>query len=364
VPAAARGVAPVPQPAYLIVRQEVMADGTVQYLSSVLTAGAKATVITDTKKVEQQKLDRHLRMIESQQFNLQALDSFGEQLANLILAERVMSVLPGMRNLHLVIVHDAPSSRIPWETLRIDGWFPAANGGLSRRYVAENLSVAKWLEQRQKSPILNLLLVVNPTMDLTGAEREGERIRELFGTHPSVKIDELNGAAATRPALLAKIKSGDYDVIHYAGHAFFNAANPASSGILCHGKQVLSGADLASIGNLPSLVFFNACEAGRIRRGPDIRKKDLGVEKRLDRTVGLAEAFLRGGVANYLGTYWPVGDEAAECFAETFYSELLNKKPIGAALLAGRNKVRNDTKSVDWADYIHYGSYDFVLKQG
>jgi CHAT domain-containing protein/pimeloyl-ACP methyl ester carboxylesterase len=364
VAAAPRGVAPGAQPAYLIIRQEVMTDGTVQYLSSVLTAGAKATVITDTKKVDQDKLDRHLRMIESQQFNLQALETFGETLANLVLAERVISVLPGMRNLHLVIVHDAPSSRIPWETVKIGAWFPAVNGGLSRRYVAENLSVAKWLEQRQKSPILNLLLVVNPTLDLAGAEREGKRIRELFDTHPSVKIDELNGAAATRPALLAKIKSGDYDVIHYAGHAFFNAANPASSGILCHGKQVLSGTDLASIGNLPSLVFFNACEAGRIRRGPDSRKKELDVEKRLDRSVGLAEAFLRGGVANYLGTYWPVGDEAAECFAEIFYTELLNKKPIGEALLAGRNKVRNDTKSVDWADYIHYGSYDFLLKQG
>jgi CHAT domain-containing protein len=245
--------------------------------------------------------------------------------------------------------------------MRIDGWFPAANGGLSRRYVADNLSVAKWLEQRQKSPVLNLLLVVNPTLDLPGADREGKRIRELFGAHPSVKIDEIHGANATRPALLAKIKSGDYDVIHYAGHAFFNALNPASSGILCHGKQVLSGADLASIGNLPSLVFFNACEAGRIRRAG--RNDDLDIDNRLNRTVGLAEAFLRGGVANYVGTYWPVGDDAAECFADTFYSELLNKKTIGEALLAGRNKVRNVTKSVDWADYIHYGSYDFVLKQ-
>ncbi|HEX2229936.1 MAG TPA: CHAT domain-containing protein, partial [Candidatus Binatia bacterium] len=364
MPAVARGFQPGGQPAYLIVRQEVMTDGTVQYLSSVLTAGAKATVITDTKKVDREKLDRHLRLIESQQFNLQALDAFGRELANLILAERVMSVLPSLRSLHLVIVHDAPSSRIPWETIKVDNWFPAANGGLSRRYVAENLSVAKWLEQRQKSPILNLLLVVNPTMDLPGAEREGKRIRELFVSHPSVRIDELNGAAATRPALLAKIKSGDYDVIHYAGHAFFNAANPASSGILCYGKQVLSGTDLASIGNLPSLVFFNACEAGRIRRGSDSRNKDLNVEKRLDRTVGLAEAFLRGGVANYLGTYWPVGDEAAECFAEVFYTELLNKRSIGEALLAGRNNVRTVAKSVDWADYIHYGSYDFLLKQG
>src|SRR5262245_2447502 len=269
-----------------------------------------------------------------------------------------------MRDLHLVIVHDAPSSRIPWETIRIGDWVPAANGGLSRRYVAENLSVAKWLEQRQKTPILNLLLVVNPTMDLDGAEAEGDRIQELFKTHPSVKIDELRGPAATRPALLAKIKSGNYDVIHYAGHAFFDPWNPASSGIRCHGKQVLSGADLASIGNLPSLVFFNACEAGRVRGVRKDRKEELRVDEQLDRTVGLAEAFLRGGVANYLGTYWPVADDAAKGFAETFYDELLNKKTIGDALLKGRSKVRNEIKSVDWADYIHYGSYDFVLKQG
>lgn len=364
MPAVARGGMPSRQPAYLIVRQEEMTDGTVQYLSSLLTAGAKAAVITDTKKVEKQKLDQHLSTIESRQFNLQALDVFGNGLAKLVLADRVISVLPTMKDLHLVIVHDAPSSRIPWETIRIGDWVPAANGGLSRRYVAENLSVAKWLEQRRKTPILNLLLVVNPTMDLEGAEREGERVRELFKTHPSVKIDELQGPAATRPALLAKIKSGNYDVIHYAGHAFFDARNPASSGILCHGRQILSGADLASIGNLPSLVFFNACEAGRVRGSRDNRKKKLNVGEQLDRTIGLAEAFLRGGVANYLGTYWPVGDESAKEFAETFYIELLNKKTIGDALLKSRDKVWKEVKSVDWADYIHYGSYDFVLKQG
>ena len=125
----------------------------------------------------------------------------------------------------------------------------------------------------------------------------------------------------------------------------------------------MRGADLASIGNLPSLVFFNACEAGRGRGKPDNRKKELTIDEQLERSIGLAEAFLRGGVANYLGTYWPVGDESAKGFAETFYGELLNKKTIGDALLQGRIKVRNEIKSVDWADYIHYGSYDFVLKQ-
>jgi CHAT domain-containing protein len=176
-----------------------------------------------------------------------------------------------------------------------------------------------------------------------------------------VKLDEVQGERATKAALLQKFQSGQYDVIHYAGHAFFDEANPARSGLLCHGREVLSGADLATIGNLPSLVFFNACEAGRIRgvrRGPGLR-----VERRIERSVGFAEAFMRGGVANFVGTYWPVGDAAASRFADVFYSAILGGKTLGAAITEGRLTVRDRVKSVDWADYIHYGDHDFMVKE-
>jgi hypothetical protein len=36
---------------------------------------------------------------------------------------------------------------------------------------------------------------------------------------------------------------------------------------------------------------------------------------------------------------------------------------VGAALRAGRGKVLQEIKSVDWADYLLYGSPDFQLKQ-
>ena len=68
-----------------------------------------------------------------------------------------------------------------------------------------------------------------------------------------------------------------------------------------------------------------------------------------------------GGAANYLGTYWPVGDTPAKAFAETFYMQLIAGKTIGDALLAGRNKVR-EVPSVDWSDYIMYGNYEFRLR--
>jgi len=73
------------------------------------------------------------------------------------------------------------------------------------------------------------------------------------------KLSEMVLATEIRAVLpKRKDRSGKYDVIHYAGHAYFDAHLPSRSGILCHGREVLSGAELAGLGNLPGLVFFNA----------------------------------------------------------------------------------------------------------
>jgi len=350
-----------PDPVYLMVRQEGQENGTMTFRSSILTAGPKATVISGQTRVHNTELVQLLGQIESTGFTFQKLPSFGAKLAKLLLAGEVIKVLQTVSDRHLIVVHDAGASRIPWETLCVSGQFPASTAGLSRQYLADNLSVAKWLEERRQHAVLNLLLIVNPTGDLSGAEEEGKRIRELLGSNPSVKIVERHGRDATRINLLADFRSGQYDIIHYAGHAFFDAVSPERSGILCHNRQVLSGADLVGLGNLPSLVFFNACEAGRIRRGTEKKKTSLAIPKRVERTVSLAEAFLRGGVANYLGTFWPVGDEAAEKFALSFYTELLQGQSIGQALQKGRGAVQ-ELQSVDWADYIHYGNPYFSVK--
>lgn len=361
VAAAVRAAPRGPVHAYLIVAQQRESEQTVEFRSSVLTTGAKATVVTGVKAFRRQDLDKHLRLLE-QNLTLAALDTFGSQLGKLVLADEVTAVLPTLRQNHLIVVHDGPASRVPWETMRVNDWSPAAEAGLSRKYLAENLSIAKWLEQRRFGTVLDLLLVVNPTEDLAGAEEEGGRIRELFGGHPAVSVQQLRGPEAKKGVLLDALRSGQFDVVHYAGHAFFDAQNPARSGLLCFGQEVLSGAELAGVGNLPALMFFNACEAARVRRGAGQPARELRVAERVEETVGLAEALLRGGVANYVGTYWPVGDAPAKRFAETFYTDLLHGESIGGALQKGREALRA-MKSIDWADYVHYGSFDFVLKR-
>ena len=348
-------------PLYLLVRHEDGRDGETEFVSSVLTAGGKATVLINRTVVPKDALSRELARLEPAKLSFDAVEKAGQALGKLVLGEDFARVLSQMKGRHLVVVHDAIASRIPWETLNLNAWQPALDCGLSRRYLAENLSIAKWLEERRHDTTLNILLVVNPTGDLNGAVKEGARVRELFAAHPSVKITERRESQATKSVLLDDFRSGQYDVLHYAGHAGFDRAQPSRSGILCHGGAVLSGADLASLGKLPSLIFFNACESGRVRKaGPTPKSKRL--DKRIAENVGLAEAFLRGGAANYIGTYWPVGDDSAKSFAETFYTEVMGGSTLGAALLAGRKELQRQ-RFADWADYVLYGSSDFALKQ-
>jgi CHAT domain-containing protein len=179
-----------------------------------------------------------------------------------------------------------------------------------------------------------------------------------------VRLTRIEGRQATRARLKGEFTSGKYDILHYAGHAYFDPERVQRSGILC-ADGPLMGAELADLGTLPSLVFFNACESARVRKR--VRRESAHVTRnlreRIERSAGLAEAFLRGGVANYIGSYWPVGDASAMQFAATFYGALLEGDMLGEALNQGRGAV-DKLRSVDWADYIFYGSIDFRIKQG
>jgi len=249
---------------------------------------------------------------------------------------------------------------VPWETLCLGKWFRAAEAGLSRRYAAEQLDAAKFSAAGRERRELSVLLVADPTGDLPGARRERDRILDLLGDEPDARIVVVEGRAATRARLRAEFASGAYDALHYAGHAFFDVEDPARSGIRCS-DAVLSGADLHALAQLPALVVFNACETGRIRHESGAARRNSAARRLRRERAGLAEVFLRNGVANYVGTWWPVADPSAFAFAEALYARLLRGEQIGKAVVAGRAAVRR-RGSVDWAAYMHYGDPRFCLK--
>jgi hypothetical protein len=343
-------------PLYLMVRVENQNARTLSIRSSILPPTSKAAILSDVQSVPGDKLEQLLKQMDSNHFTFQNLPKFGATLAELVLPDSIRTVLPTFREHHVVIVHDRESARLPWETLRFEkeDWTPAIQNGMSHRYLADNLSVAKFLEARREDDTLQILLIIDPTETLAGAIVERDNMLKLE-KHRGVRIDKIEGGKeGTRQAIIKAISSGKYDVIHYAGHAQFDPKNPSRSGILCANDEVLSGADLSRLSQLPNLAFFNACESARLRRAT--------VTKVKEKMVHFAEAFLRGGVANFVGTYWPVGDTAAEKFDQAFYDAVMRGACLSDVMLEARQAIFA-SRFIDWADYIHYGDYRFQVKR-
>lgn len=370
----ARGPRPaaIPQLAHLLVERIAATSDTETWRAAVLTAGAPAAVISESMPFARSALDALLAELDDERFTAARVTRIGARLAKLTLHPNVHAALALTRAHPLIVVNDAASSRMPWEMLTLGDWSPAIRAGLSRRFAASDLSVARFSEGRRADRLLTVLLVVNPTEDLPGAAREGERIRDLFRSLPDARLTLIEGRAATRARVLAEFESGDYDVVHYAGHAAFDPRAPQSSGLTVS-DGAITGADLGSLAQLPALVFFNACESARVRggrrgvsgarRGEGARSARASRATALAAGASVAEAWLRAGIANFIGTYWPVSDAAAETCADRFYAALLAGRAIGTALLEARHAVRAQG-SPDWADYLHYGDPLFELKAG
>ena len=182
------------------------------------------------------------------------------------------------------------------------------------------------------------------------------RIAKILAAARGVRVTEIAGEAATLARVTAEFESGRHDVIHYAGHARFDAQNPGESGLVLSDGE-LTGAGLAALGRLPPLIVFNACESARLRRG------SAGSSQRaqtITKNLSLAETLLRAGLAHYVGTHWAVDDASASAFASVFYKEVL-RGSIGTALVKARRAI-HARRSPDWADYIHYGDSEFRLK--
>jgi hypothetical protein len=365
----------VPGTAHLIVATDSRQGGQETWRASLLTGGTSAAIFSQSQEVAGSALDELDREFLDPSLTTARVRALGARLASLTLHPALLRALLASRGQALSVVHDAAGSRVPWETLNLRGWTPALEHGLSRRYATADLVPARFDSERRQQRELTVLVITNPTEDLPGADEEGARIVAILGGARRVHLTEVAREAATLARITAEFESGRHDVIHFAGHAFFDAQRPGESGLVLADGE-LTGAHLAALGRLPPLVVFNACESARVRRTRSrsdqgkrsavsrAKSKSTELARRRSRSMranlSLAETLLRAGVAHYIGTHWPVEDVAATAFSDAFYRELL-RDSIGGALVKARRAV-HARRSPDWADYVHYGDAEFRLK--
>lgn len=354
-------LAGVPEPAYLLVRTETdaKADRAQLWKFALLGPSNRAAVREGTLSTTKTRIKEMLALVAGDRSpDADEVKTLGGKIADELLPKEIREELRDISHLPLVVLHDAEASKIPWETLLLDGKNPALEPGLSRRFLAATSACSRWNTGGVPDERVNILLISNPTGDLPGAETEAQAIRNALASHSRFQIDNtLRGSEATRDAILAKLATGGYEIVHYSGHAYFDEDQRDRCGLLCAGDQVLTGKDIAGIAKLPFLMMLNACQSARARNARGARKAAL--KPSAPRTI--AETMLCSGIANFIGTYWPVDDTDASTFAGRFYGALLENKNLGDAILAARESI--ESKS-DWANYILFGDPSATFKIG
>jgi hypothetical protein len=276
-----------------------------------------------------------------------------------LMPDGLLAPFKKLKSQRIELIHDAESSRLPWETIALpEGDHPALLGGISRRFVSNRAAVIWPPKQGDR---LRILMLIDPTKDLPGAVREADAILANLAPNARIDIRCLRHNEATKGSLTALLAEQPFDILHYSGHSGFNREDARFSGLLLHGEEFFTGADVLGLTQFPPVVIFNSCEAARIRRRDPVLDNKIP-EKVLNRdaahgAISIAEAFLIAGVQHYIGTFWCVNDDAAALFGEVLYGHLADGKPMGFAVTEAR-KALAARKMPDWANYIHYGNPD------
>jgi CHAT domain-containing protein len=279
---------------------------------------------------------------------LNGLKKSGLLLFDLLLPSKAKEKLADTTAKILIFRLDDTLVHIPWELL-FDG----------REFLCGRFATGRIASTRQtptarsiRAPVapFRVLILADPRGDLQASYREGMEIKSFL----DAKRDLFHVDFKSHPVDIAFVKKHlrDYDIVHYAGHAKYDAQNPSESGWLLS-DGTLTAAEIAALGGLqpmPALVFSNACQSGQTEEWK--LHDSYGGQ-----IFGLANAFLLSGVQHYVGTFRDIVDEPSSHFAKPFYTSIAKGEGVGTAIRNSREALLVDDgeKALAWANYMLYG---------
>jgi predicted ATPase len=271
---------------------------------------------------------------------IQSLERLGRVMFSQLLPAALQDVLrdlPPVSPLFLT----TNDSHLPWELLHDDQEFLALRYAVGRQLLTGEGVRASPGEPRER---LSCLLIGNPTGDLPAADAEIEALIDVLDAAPRrVRAELLCRDQASKVQVLEALAGGQYDVVHYAGHARPGALRLADGWLDTDEVR-------ASLRGQP-LIFLNACASAQEESLPDDALPFAGQQAR-----NLASAFLLGGAGAFVGTLWPIFDDAAQALAADFYRAVVRGRPIGEALRAARMRCRQAAPGeLVWASLVLYG---------
>jgi hypothetical protein len=248
---------------------------------------------------------------------------------------------------------------LPWELLCPSDERPLALS--THTPLVRSLDVPLPTDPRPFQPPLRILAVMSNPVETAPLhlDEERARIEKSWARLPGVTVDFLapgnpSGKRPIRADLLKQLAAADYHVIHFMGHGDFD---PETGGVLILEHEDGSGDPLTSeelaamLEDEPiRLVFLNACKTAT-----------TGTKSGAHPFAGIATSLIRDGVPAVVGMQFPISNEAAVNFAQTFYERIAQRLPVDAAVAEGR-KALYSNKSAEWATPVLFlRSKDGVL---
>lgn len=212
----------------------------------------------------------------------------------------------------------------------------AGNRFFIEDYVLSYLPMAGALatSSMPQPPSGRLVALAPSVSNLQFTSGEVRAVASAFGRHGTAIV----GPSATETWF--KHIAGDYDVIHFATHGFFNRTNPLFSGVQLEADEENDGRlevyEILGLHLRAQLVTLSACEtalgSGYFTEIP------AG-----DEFVSLTRAFLSAGASNVIATLWEVNDSSTASLMSSFYRKISRNSPSLSLALAQRSMLQNDS---------------------
>jgi len=139
------------------------------------------------------------------------------------------------------------------------------------------------------------------------AQLESALLCELFPNHT-----RLAQTQATADAFVKALDDLRHTLIHFTGHAGYNARHPEDSALILSNNQLLTAQTISHLNfDAYPLVFLSACETA-LAGSPNINTE----------YVGLASAFLQAGAGHVISTLWNVNEISNAWLVLHFYQLL------------------------------------------
>jgi len=259
---------------------------------------------------------------------------------------------------HLQLSINEDLGEYPWEAMHDDAdidSFLCLNYALGRSIQVEGTieSPTGIIDNKLKA-----LVIGDPLegceRELPMAKKEAEEVAQKLRER-GVEVKTLIGESATLPQVLPELGRG-YDIIHYAGHAEFDTEKPRDSYLVLRDEMHLKAKNITKQfegKKKPIFAYINACKAGK-RAEHEEKVEDIEYTNDVS---GLASAFLEKGIY-YIGSVWPIHDDASADAAIYFYDNFLKGVSIGESLRRAKVGVyeKYKGKRTAWAGLVLYGN--------